>query len=142
MTATPYVFEVLYRGRPAGSTEPPAYHVILAVDDVDAFGNPTHVESPALNIEQAAAQGYKLPDLLAELNATTAASLEACVKERDALKMERDDLSSKLTAASQSALDNAKRAQELASSLMAMTAERDALNVKLAAVQSSPAPAR
>jgi hypothetical protein len=35
-----FVYEFLYRGQPAGSTQAPSYHAVLGVTSTDEFGNP------------------------------------------------------------------------------------------------------
>ncbi len=76
-----HLHEFLYRGRPEGSSEPPAYHVILADDGTDAFGRPTIITSHAMTPEQARERGFGLPEILKAINAGVLA-------ENTALKVE------------------------------------------------------
>lgn len=80
-----HLYEFLFRGRPAGSAEPPAYHVILADDGSDAFGQPTLALSPAMTPGQAKARGFGLPEIVGAIDA-------ALMAENAALKAENETL--------------------------------------------------
>jgi hypothetical protein len=83
-----HLYEFLYRGRPEGHPEPPDYHVILADDGLNTFGNPTIAYSPALTPDQAKAQGFDLPSICAAINTGLAAENAALKAENAALKAE------------------------------------------------------
>lgn len=107
--ATPegaYLYEFLWRGRPSGSAEAPAYHVILARDATDGFGGTTTSLSPAMTPDQAAAAGFAMPAILADLNL-------ALVSEASALKVSNAELVTAKTA--------------LEAQVAALAADRDAL---------------
>lgn len=72
-STSPYLYEFLYRGRAPGSSEAPDYHVILAQDAEDAFGNTNTSMSPAMTPDQAKAMGFDLPAITSAINAGTMA---------------------------------------------------------------------
>lgn len=110
----PYLYEFLYRGRPPGSAEPPAWHVVLGrhVTAPDAR-EAQFVASAALAPAQAEAAGFPLAAVLAGIDGAALAGRDAALAEAEAARRERD----------------------------AVMAERDALAVQLAALQPAPAPA-
>jgi uncharacterized protein (DUF1800 family) len=69
MTDQIYLEEFLYRGRPPGSDQEPAYHIVLGVVGQDAFGKSTLATSGALTPEQAMEHGITLPAVLDAVNA-------------------------------------------------------------------------
>lgn len=82
-----YLYEFLYRGRAPDSAEAPAYHVILAQDATDAFGNRATATSAALTPEQAETFGFDLPAIVTAIDAATlaeAARLRAQVSDLQA----------------------------------------------------------
>lgn len=62
-----FIHEFLYRGRPEGSDEPPAWHLTLASTGVDDFGAPAWSEK-TLNIAEAEAAGWALPEIIDAIN--------------------------------------------------------------------------
>ena len=95
----PYLYEFLYRGRPAGSAEPPAWHVVLG-QHVTPPGarEPQFVASGALTPAQAQAAGFPLSAVLAGIDAAALAGRDAAMAERDAAVAERDALAAQLAA--------------------------------------------
>lgn len=94
--SAPFLYEFLFRGRPPGDAQPPAWHVVLG-QAVALPGEPAPqvVLSAALTPTQAEAAGFPLPALLEAINADVmadrdakAAALAALVSERDALRTE------------------------------------------------------
>lgn len=65
----PYLYEFLYRGRPPGAKEEPAWQITLGVIVPDPFGGPATHREQTLNIEQAKAAGWGLPKIVEEINA-------------------------------------------------------------------------
>jgi hypothetical protein len=83
-----YVEEFLYRGRPPGSEDPPAWHVNIADSD-------TPREPPVqYNMAAATAIGWTLPMILSEINAKAivelAATQEALAKAQTDLAAEQE----------------------------------------------------
>lgn len=102
----PYLYEFLYRGRPAGSAEAPAWHVVVG-QYVTPPGaqEPQFVASGALTPAQAEAAGFPLSAVLAGIDAAALAGRDAAAaeaaalrRERDALVVERDGLAGQLAA--------------------------------------------
>lgn len=106
-----YLDEFLYRGRPEGSDQPPAYHVILGSVTRDGFGKTVVTTSDALTPEQAEAAGFPLPAALAAINA-------GAMAENALLRAECD----RMIAAAQAAAEDA-RAEARAAILRAETAD-------------------
>lgn len=70
---TTWVHEFLFRGHKPDSGDTPAWHVVIADDDlVDGNGEP-FVRTRTLNMAQAEAEGIELPGLISEINAAIAA---------------------------------------------------------------------
>ncbi|WP_162596312.1 hypothetical protein [Methylobacterium sp. 17Sr1-1] len=108
----PYLYEFLYRGRPAGSAAAPAWHVVLGQSVTPpGAAEPHFVTSGALTPAQAEAAGFPLSAVLAGIDAAALAGRDAAVAEAAALRCERD----------------------------AAVAERDALAAQLAAREAAPA---
>lgn len=70
-----YLDEFLYRGRPAGAAEPPAYHVVLGDAVIDAFGNQSISLSGPLTPAQAESHGFTLQTIAETINSQTLATL-------------------------------------------------------------------
>lgn len=96
---TLFVEEFLYRGKPPGSVELPAWHVVLGDAVTDAFGNQAISLSGPLTPARAETLGYSLAAVIADLNAGIAASADALRVELAAVKAERDALTEQLRAA-------------------------------------------
>lgn len=79
-----YFYEFLYRGRPEGSVEAPAWHVVLGASGNDTFGRPYHDEA-TLSVAQAEAAGWALPTVLAAINTDA-------LKEVERLRLENAEL--------------------------------------------------
>ncbi|MFH6786695.1 hypothetical protein [Methylobacterium sp. MA0201] len=102
----PFLYEFLYRGRPAGSAEAPAWHVVLGQHVTPPGASATQfVASAALTPAQAEAAGFPLAAVLAGIDAAALAGRDAAVaeaeaarRERDAAVAERDDLAAQLAA--------------------------------------------
>jgi hypothetical protein len=88
---TIYVHEFLYRGRAPGSTEPPAWHLILASDAKDEMGRNV-APGPALSMAQATAAGWGLPEIVAAINADLLAEAETLRAARDGQEAEIEQL--------------------------------------------------
>ncbi|KMO39179.1 hypothetical protein VQ02_10415 [Methylobacterium variabile] len=115
-----YLYEFLYRGRPADSTEPPAWHVVLGQHVTPpGAAEAQFVASGALTPAQAEAAGFPLAAVLDGINAAALAGRDAASAEAAGLRRERD--------AAAAARD-------------ALAAERDGLAAQLAARQAGPAP--
>jgi hypothetical protein len=87
-----YLYEFLYRGRPADHPEPPAYHVILADATTDAFNQPHVNVGPAMTPEQASAMGFDLPAIIKAINAGVMAENTALKAAQDELQQRHDQL--------------------------------------------------
>lgn len=91
-----FLYEFLYRGRPPGAAEPPAWHVVLAQSVPLPGGGPAQiVASAALSPAQAEAAGFPLPTLLSAIGSAVmadrdakAAALSQAESERDAVRRE------------------------------------------------------
>ncbi|WP_279357848.1 hypothetical protein [Methylobacterium indicum] len=89
----PYLYEFLYRGRPAGSAEAPAWHVVLGRHVTPPGATEAQfVASGALSPAQAEAAGFPLSAVLAGIDAAALAGRDAAVAEAAALRRERDAL--------------------------------------------------
>lgn len=87
-----FLYEFLYRGRAPGSSQPAAYHVILA-QEIALPGQPAQTAiGHAMTPEQAEAAGYPLPDLLSAINAAAMAERDALRQQLAAVTAERDAL--------------------------------------------------
>ncbi|MET7245887.1 hypothetical protein ABZT49_21285, partial [Methylobacterium sp. EM32] len=77
-----YLYEFLYRGRPAGSAEPPAWHVVLG-QRVTPPGSAEaqFVASGALTPAQAEGAGFPLSTVLAGIDAAALAGRDAALAE-------------------------------------------------------------
>lgn len=71
-----FVEEFLYRGREPGSAEPPAWHLQLTSLGTDDFGDPIRA-TRTLNMAQAEAAGWPLPQILSAINAEVMRAAEA-----------------------------------------------------------------
>lgn len=87
---TVYLYEFLYRGRPPGSAEEPAWHVVLGAVGEDAFGRPVHAEK-TLDMAQAAAAGWDLPKIIEAINASALAEAEMLRREIEAKEQALDE---------------------------------------------------
>lgn len=102
----PYLYEFLYRGRPAGSAEAPAWHVVIGQHVTPpGAAEAQFVASGALTPAQAEAAGFPLSAVLAGIDAAALAGRDAAAaeaaalrRERDALVVERDGLAGQLAA--------------------------------------------
>lgn len=107
----PYLYEFLYRGRPAGSAEPPAWHVVLGQSVTPpGAAHAQFVASGALTPAQAEAAGFPLAAVLAGIDAAALTGRDAALVEAEAARRERD----------------------------AAVSERDALAAQLAALEPAP----
>jgi hypothetical protein len=70
-----HIHEFLYRGRPEGSAEPPGWHLTLVSLGENDFGEPARSER-TLNMAEAKAAGWGLPEVIAAINADVLADLE------------------------------------------------------------------
>lgn len=95
----PYLYEFLYRGRPAGSAEPPAWHVVIGQHVTPpGAAEAQFVASGPLTPAQADAAGFPLPAVLAGIDAAALAGRDAALAERDAAVAARDALAARLAA--------------------------------------------
>lgn len=117
-----YFYEFLYRGRPANSTTPPAWQVILAVDSTDAFGNVRTDLLPAMTPEQAEAAGSSLPTIIAAINAASLAQVTALQEQVTALQEQVTSITSDKSAAE--------------SQVASLNAQVTSLRAQLAALQN------
>ncbi|MEN3236442.1 MULTISPECIES: hypothetical protein [Methylobacterium] len=109
----PYLYEFLYRGRPAGSAEAPAWHVVIGQHVTPpGAAEAQFVASGALTPAQAEAAGFPLSAVLAGIDAAALAGRDAAAaeaaalrRERDALVVERDGLAGQLAAREAPAAD-------------------------------------
>lgn len=142
-----HIHEFLYRGRPEGSAEEPAWHLIVASIGKDNFGSPTRAER-TLNMAQAKEAGWELPKIIAAINADLMRECEAlkavnaeekqksdqAKQEIETLRGERDALAAAVEAQEKVLAANAGRASadvarfeaeiEIGRSLAAEAAER------------------
>ncbi len=87
----PYLYEFLYRGRPEGSTEPPAWHVVLGQQvTLPGAAEAQFVASGALTPAQAEAAGFPLTAVLAGIDAAALAGRDAALAEAAEARRERD----------------------------------------------------
>jgi hypothetical protein len=88
-----YIYEFLYRGRPEGSDQPPAWHLQLGSDVKDELGREPR-PGPAMGMAQADKNGWKLPEIIAAINADALAVADGLRADNDAkdqeLRQERD----------------------------------------------------
>ncbi|SFV05960.1 hypothetical protein SAMN02799631_04327 [Methylobacterium sp. 174MFSha1.1] len=88
----PYLYEFLYRGRPEGDSEPPAWHVVIGqMVQLPGAAAPQFVSSGPLTPEQAEAAGHSLSAVLDGINAAALAGRDAAVADAAAARRERDD---------------------------------------------------
>ncbi|SDA33622.1 hypothetical protein SAMN02799622_05574 [Methylobacterium sp. UNC378MF] len=77
-TSDLFLYEFLYRGRPPGDPQPPAWHVVLAQVVTLPGGGPAQVvASVALSPTQAEAAGFPLPALLSAIDGAVLADRDA-----------------------------------------------------------------
>ncbi len=89
----PYLYEFLYRGRPAGSADAPAWHVVIGQHVTPPGASEAQfVASGALTPAQAEAAGFPLSAVLAGIDAAALAGRDAAAAEAAALRRERDAL--------------------------------------------------
>ncbi|SEO99818.1 hypothetical protein SAMN04487843_105366 [Methylobacterium sp. ap11] len=89
----PYLYEFLYRGRPAGSAEAPAWHVVIGQHVTPpCAAEAQFVSSGALTPAQADAAGFPLSAVLDGIEAAALAGRDAALAEAAALRRERDGL--------------------------------------------------
>ncbi|OAS22836.1 hypothetical protein [Methylobacterium platani] len=121
----PYLYEFLYRGRPAGSAEPPAWHVVIGQHVTPPGASEAQfVASGALTPAQADAAGFPLAAVLAGIDAAALSGRDAAVSEAAESRRARDAAVAEAQAA--------RRGRDAAAE------ERDALATQLAAVQAAP----
>lgn len=95
----PFLYEFLYRGRPAGSAEAPAWHVMIGQHVTPpGAAEAQFVASGALTPAQAEAAGFPLSAVLAEIDAAALAARDAALAEAEAARRERDALAAQLAA--------------------------------------------
>lgn len=70
-----FVEEFLYRGKPAGDPDGPAWHVVLASVDQDGFGRVAITRNGPMGVDAATALGYPLPKILDAVNIALATQL-------------------------------------------------------------------
>ena len=71
-----FIHEFLYRGRPEGAAEPPAWHLTLVSTGTNDFGETVRSEK-TLTMAEAQAAGWDLPEIIAAINAETLIELDA-----------------------------------------------------------------
>ncbi|TNC14935.1 hypothetical protein FF100_04995 [Methylobacterium terricola] len=143
----PFLYEFLYRGRPAGSAEAPAWHVILGqYVTLPGASNPQFTDSGALTPAQAEAAGYPLATVLAGIDAAALAGRDAALAEAEAARQERDAATADAAVArgerDAATADTAKARQDqeaaaaqAAEALTRITSERDAALADAAAAR-------
>jgi hypothetical protein len=95
----PFLYEFLYRGRPPGSAEAPAWHVVLGQHVMPPGGTePQFVASGALTPAQAEAAGFPLSAAIGEINASALAERDAAMAALAALRQECDELRAQIAA--------------------------------------------
>jgi hypothetical protein len=95
----PFLYEFLYRGRPAGSAEAPSWHVVLGQHVTPPGATEAQfVASGALTPAQAEAAGFPLAAVLAGIDAAALAGRDAALAEAAAARQERDALAAGLAA--------------------------------------------
>ncbi|BAQ44412.1 hypothetical protein [Methylobacterium aquaticum] len=132
----PYIYEFLFRGRPEGSAEPAAWHVIIGqTTEVPGSGEQL-VTSGALTPEKAEAAGFSLSSILSGIETRAMAERDAAATEAAAARQERDAVIAERDAAKA----ETKAAQETSASYQTAAAqaaeERDALRLELSALTS------
>ncbi|WP_288587647.1 hypothetical protein [uncultured Methylobacterium sp.] len=89
----PFLYEFLYRGRPVGSAEAPAWHVVIGQHVTPpGAAEAQFVASGALTPAQAEAAGFPLSAVLDGIEAAALAGRDAALAEAAALRRERDAL--------------------------------------------------
>lgn len=106
---TLYIEEFLWRGRPPGSDQPLAYHVVLGSFGKDAFGRDGVTISDPMTPAQAEQMGFPLSTIVNGINAVTLQERDAAIAAQKSAESERDDAVSAKVAA------EAERDQALAS---------------------------
>ncbi len=87
----PYLYEFLYRGRPTGDPQPPAWHVVIGQHVMPpGAAEAQFVSSGALTPAQAEAAGFPLPSILDGIAAAAIAERDAAVADAEAARRERD----------------------------------------------------
>lgn len=82
----PYFYEFLYRGRPPGSAEQPAWQVTLGAVIPDPFGGAATFQTQTLNMQQAEKAGWALPEIIAAINADMLAKIDSEKEELERLR--------------------------------------------------------
>lgn len=83
----PYVYEFLFRGRPEGSSDAPAWHVAIESRVDTGLGHVApHVVT--LNMERAKAEGWTLPKIIADINADAMAEADRLRDENEMLRLQ------------------------------------------------------
>ncbi|MGU3387300.1 hypothetical protein ACLBYG_22510 [Methylobacterium sp. D53M] len=137
-----HIEEFLWRGRPAGSDQPAAWHIrLMATGGVDDFNAPIPaVVSDPMTPEQAAAAGFPLPVILAAINTEALAQVANLQGALAALQKTLDDeraASAAQVMALQGQAEAAEKAREqLAASTAAVIAD---LNARLDELRDRPA---
>jgi hypothetical protein len=132
----PFLYEFLYRGRPAGDPQDPAWHVVLGQHVAPPGATEAQfVQSGALTPEQAAAAGFPIAAVLDGINAAALTGRDAARTEAARLRHEAEAAS----AAAVASVEAAQRERDAAATARDMvTAERDELRAQLAALQAAP----
>lgn len=87
-----YLYEFLYRGRPPGSAEAPAWHVVIGQNvTLPGSSESQFVSSGALTPAQAEAAGFPLPTILTSIDAAAMASRDAALADAAKARQERDE---------------------------------------------------
>ncbi len=87
-----YLYEFLYRGRHENSDESPAWHIILASEETDSFGNNLRSEK-TFNIHEAEKIGFTLETIISGINTDI-------MKENERLRITNKEIGDKLEALS------------------------------------------
>lgn len=74
--ANTWIDEFLFRGRDPHDKRPPAWHLVVKAKSTDGFGRPT-VSERQLNMAAADKEGYTLPQIIAGINTSLMAEVEA-----------------------------------------------------------------
>lgn len=131
-----YVEEFLYRGRPPGDDREPSWHLILGAASTDGFGE-SRVDTRVLNVAQAGAAGWGLPEIIAAINDEALAEVEAKRAEKVVLEetiSNEKSLRSKAEFACEAAVQERDAA---VSALLAANARIEALEADKAALEDS-----
>ncbi|WP_288587443.1 hypothetical protein [uncultured Methylobacterium sp.] len=129
----PYLYEFLYRGRPAGSTEAPAWHVIVGQQvTLPGASEAQFVTSGALTPAQAEAAGFPLSAVLDGIDAAALAGRDAAVADAEAARTDAETARRERDAA-------LAEAQAAGLGRDAAVAERDVLAAQLASLKEQVA---